>query len=244
MTITQKLKSLLDEKYVSEDGDEFEISLLPGLSDQEIDSLSNGVPNGKLPVEIRELLKFASGFEFGGLGDVTFNGIGHFGFEEFFPNSVQLAGDGFGNFWILDIEKSGAWGNVFYVCHDPAVVVKHSDGLFQFIEHIHEFGKNPKTSNLDIIHERIVMEIWNDPAGFIEVENARESNDSILREFALSLPGRYVVADLRGKQNKAGFAWGKFGPKIERAVRYETELLWALEKPEKKVGFFSKLFSR
>lgn len=34
---------------------------------------------------------------FGLLEEVTFDGIGQFGFEEFFPNSVRLAGDGFGN---------------------------------------------------------------------------------------------------------------------------------------------------
>lgn len=42
---------------------------------------------------------------FGLLEEVTFDGIGQFGFEGFFPNSVQLAGDGFGNFWILSISS-------------------------------------------------------------------------------------------------------------------------------------------
>ena len=94
---------------------------------------------------------------FGLLEEVTFDGIGQFGFEEFFPNQVQLAGDGFGNFWILDINKNGNWGNVFYVCHSPAVIIKHSDNLTQFIEHVNEFGKNGKKSNLDIIHEEVVF---------------------------------------------------------------------------------------
>ena len=31
MTVTEKLKSLLTEQYVSEDGDEYKIELLPGL---------------------------------------------------------------------------------------------------------------------------------------------------------------------------------------------------------------------
>lgn len=136
MTPTEILKSILTEQYVSEDGDEYKVELKEGLTDEQIDELAKGLPTGQVPTEIRELLKFASGFEFSGLEEVTFDGVGQFGFEEFLPNSVQLAGDGFGNFWILDVDKNGNWGNVFYVCHDPAVIVKHSDNLAQFIEHV------------------------------------------------------------------------------------------------------------
>jgi hypothetical protein len=244
MTVTEKLKSLLTEQYVTEDGDEYKIELLPGLTDEEIDNLAKGVPSGQIPNDIRELLKFASGFEFSGLEEITFNGIGQFGFGEIFPNSVQLAGDGFGNFWILDIDQKGNWGHVFYVCHDPAVVVKHSDNLSEFIQHVDDFGKNGNTSNLDIIHEKSVMEIWQDDNNFIELDNARQSSDTTLKEFALSLADNFVIADLRNKPNKSGFAWGKFGPKIENAVRHSSELLWAIEKPIKKGGFLSKLFGR
>ena len=178
MTPTEKLKSILTEKYVSEDGDEYKVELIDGLTDQQIDELEKGLPTGQVPTEIRELLKFASGF------------------EEFFPHSVQLAGDGFGNFWILDVDKNGNWGSVFYVCHDPAVIVKHSDNLTQFIEHVNDFGKNGNKSNLDIIHEKVVMDIW---SKFIELETARQSSDTALKNFALSLPDNFVVADLRNK---------------------------------------------
>lgn len=67
----------------------------------------SSVPHGQLPNDIRELLKFTSGFEFSGLEEITFNSIGQFGLEEIFPNPVQLAEDGFGNFWILDIDQNG-----------------------------------------------------------------------------------------------------------------------------------------
>ncbi|MFN6378347.1 MAG: SMI1/KNR4 family protein [Flavobacteriales bacterium] len=243
MTPTEKLKSILTEKYVSEDGDEYKVELKEGLTDQQIDELARGLPTGKVPTEIRELLKFASGFEFFGLEEVTFDGVGQFGFEDFFPNSVQLAGDGFGNFWILDVDKNGNWGSVFYVCHDPAVIVKHSDNLTQFIEHVNDFGKNGNKSNLDIIHEKVVMDIWSKDTGFFELEAARLSSDTTLKNFALSLPDNFVVADLRNKQNQSGFAWGKFGPNIDKAKRHETELIWGIEKQFKK-GLLSRLFGR
>ncbi len=243
MTPTEQLKSILNENYVSEDGDEYKIELKEGLSELNIDELAKKSPNGKIPSEIRELLKFASGFEFYTLEEVNFNGIGQFGFEEIFPNSVMLAGDGFRNYWILDIHKNGDWGNVFYVCHDPAVVVKHSENLSEFIKHIDEFGKIGGKSNLDIIHEKTVLEIWNKSNGFVEPEIARNSNDEKLKSFALELPDNFVIADLRNKPNRSGFAWGKFGPNIDKAIRSENELLWGFEKPIKK-GFLSKIFGK
>lgn len=243
MTPVEKLKVILNEKYVSEDGDEYKIELKESLTDQQIVELAKGLPTGQVPTEIKELLKFASGFEFIGLEEVTFDGVGQFGFEEFFPHSVQLAGDGFGNFWILDIDKKGIWGNVFYVCHAPAVVVKHSENLTEFIEHVHDFGKKRNKSNLDIIHEKVVMNIWSKDNGFIELEKARQSNDETLKSFASSLQDNYVIADLRNKPNQSGFAWGKFGPNIDKAKRHETELIWGIEKPTKK-SFFTKLFGK
>lgn len=241
MTPKEKLKSISTEKYVSEDGDEYKVELKRGLSDQQIDELAKKLSVEKIPAEIRELLKFAGGFEFYALEEVTFDRVGQFGFEEFFPNSVELAGDGFGNFWILDIDKNGNWGNVFYVCHDPAVIVKHSEDLNQFIEHVSDFGKNGNESNLDLIHEKVVTDIWNKDHGFTELENAKQSGDMVLKNFALALPDNFVIADLRNKPIKSGFAWGKFGPNIDNVKRHETELIWGVEKPIKK-GFMSKLF--
>lgn len=241
MTPAEKLKSILSERYISDDGDAYQVDLKEGLNDEQIDQLTKKFPRGQVPSEIRELLKFACGFEFFGLEEVTFDAIGQFGFEEFFPTSVQLAGDGFGNFWILDIDQNGNWGNVFYVCHDPSVIVKHSENLTQFIEHVSDFGKNGSESILDRIHEEVVIDIWNNHNGFIEMEAARQSIDTTLKNFALSLPDNFVLADLRSKPNQSGFAWGKFGPNIGQAKRHETELIWGIEKPIKK-GFFSKIF--
>jgi len=239
----EQLKSILTEQYVSEEGYEYKIELKSGLTERQIDELGAKLPTDQIPAEISELLAFTSGFEFDVLEEITFDAVGVFGFEEFFPNSVQLAGDGFGNYWILDIDKNGSWGNVFYVCHDPAVIIKHSDNLTQFIEHVNDFGKNGSNSNLEIIHEKTVFDIWDNDNGLVDLENARKSNDKILSDFALSLPENFVVADLRNKPNQKGFAWGKFCLITDKVKRHETELIWGIEKSNKK-GFFSKLFKR
>src|SRR6186713_2867440 len=105
MTPKQQLESILSNKYESEDGDLYKIELLDGMTDSEIENLKNRLPDNNLPNEIEELLRFSKGFEFYGLEEVRFDAFGHFGFEEMFPKSIQLAGDGFGNFWILDIDS-------------------------------------------------------------------------------------------------------------------------------------------
>ncbi len=241
MSALEQLKSFHKDQFVTGEG--YQIALKPGLTSEQISQLAHQLPGKYLPVDIRELLSFASGFELPALDEVTFDAVGQFGFENIFPFSVQLAGDGFGNFWILDIDSKGNWGTVFYVCHDPAVVVKHSKDLAEFIKHVQEFYNDGPESGLDIIHEKIVMDIWQKDNGFIDIEQARNSGDAALNNFAVTLPDNFVIADLRSKPNMSGFAWGKFGPDIDNAVRYNDEVLWAFEKKTRK-GLLSKLFGR
>ena len=242
MTALEQLKAILNNRYETEDGDEYQVELKEGLTEEQIDDLAKQLPSG-VPNDVRELLKFASGFEFSGLDEITFDGVGQFGFENIFPHSVQLAGDGYGNFWILDVDNKGNWGHVYYVCHDPAVVVKHSEGLAEFIKHVDEFGRTGSQSHLDSIHEKTVVNIWSGNNDFIGVGQAKTSSDTTLKSFATKLPDNFVIVDLRNKPNGAGFAWGRFGPNIENSVRHETELLWGFEKAKKK-GLLSKLFGK
>jgi len=144
MTPLEKLKTIAGKEYESEDGDSYEIELLEGMNDEEIASFKQQLPNQYMPPEIEELLKYTKGFEFDPLEEVRFDTFGYFGFEELFPYSIQLAGDGFGNFWVLDIDSGGQWNSVYYVCHDPAVVVKHSENLTDFIGHVDEFENKTK----------------------------------------------------------------------------------------------------
>ena len=123
MTPLEQLKSILANQYESEDGDSYKVELLAGMSDQELNNYKEQQPSRNIPKNIEELLKYAKGFGFYGLEEIRFDSYGHFGFEEMFPYTIQLAGDGFGNFWILDIDSKGNWNSVYYVCHDPAVIV-------------------------------------------------------------------------------------------------------------------------
>jgi len=236
MNPKQKLESILKNKYTSEDGDSYQVELLAGMTDDEISEYKKQLPSNFLPKEIEELLKFSKGFEFFGLEEVRFDTFGYFGFEEMFPYSIQLAGDGFGNFWILDIDANGNWNSVYYVCHDPAVVVKHSENLSQFIEQIDEFGKKGSQSILDSIHEKTVMDIWKKKIEIIEKVEENYDFGSNRIEF----PAMFFIADLTNEPIKAGFAWGKSGPNT-KIIRPTDKPIWIVER-KIKIGFLSRLF--
>ncbi len=236
MNPKQKLESILNNEYESEDGDLYKVELLDGMTSEEINEYKKQVPNNFLPTEIEELLKFSRGFEFFGLEEVRFDTFGHFGFEEMFPNSIQLAGDGFGNIWILDIDSKGNWKSVYYVCHDPAVIVKHSVNLSEFIKHVDEFGQKGNQSNLDIIHEKTVMDIWSEKVGIME----KNEKDYDFENGQIQLPEMFLIADLTNESIKTGFPWGKSGPNT-KIIRPTDEPIWIVEKRVKQ-GFLSRLF--
>lgn len=236
MTPKQQLESILSNQYESEDGDVYKVELLGGLTDLEIENLKSKLPKNKLPKEIEELLRFSKGLEIYGLEEIRFDAFGHFGFEEMFPNSIQLAGDGFGNFWILDIDSQGNWDSVYYICHDPAVIIKHSTNLAEFIKHVDEFGLKRNQSNLDIIHEKTVMEIWSEKVGIME----KNENDYDFENGQFELPEMYLVADLSNQPIKTGFPWGKSGPNA-KIIRPTDKPIWIVEKRVKQ-GFLSRLF--
>src|SRR5437867_7269040 len=108
------------------------VTLRAGLTEDEIALFQTQMP-GRLPIEIRELLIYSAGFETitnqipksprtSGNVSVLFTGNGNVGLS-FLPWPVSLLGDGCGNFWVVDVNSSGAWGAVLFVCHDPPVVV-------------------------------------------------------------------------------------------------------------------------
>lgn len=238
MTPLEKLKSILENEYQTEDGETYKVRLLEGMTEKEIDNFRNTLPNRYIPKDIEQLLAFSKGFEFYGLDEIRFDST-KFGFEEVFPRSIQLAGDGFGNFWILDVDSKGSWGEVYYVCHDPAVIVKHSQNLTQFIEHVNEYGRKGADSHLDIIHEKVVTDIWQSKSVIME---SNEKDYQFSEDILKRLPEMFLVADLTDQPIRAGFAWGKYGANT-KIIRVKDKPVWIVEKKVKR-GFLSRLFNR
>ncbi len=242
MSPLSQLKNISLNEYIDEDGNEFGIDLLAPLSPEQIDALRQNCPKQNLPADITELLQYAAGFEFGPLQTISFDALDMFGLEQIFPRSIQLAGDGFGNFWILDLLSDGSWGKVFFACHDPAVIVLYANDLAEFIYYLDEFGKDETSSHLNTIHEQTVFDIWQNNHGFIDA-NVAHSADHVLKSFAESLPDNFVFADLRNKPLKSGFAWGKHLVQDEKVIRHTSEFIWAFEKRKART-LFAKLFGK
>jgi hypothetical protein len=165
------------------------VILKPGLSEEEIAGFQSQLP-GPLPCEIRDLLTYSAGFDapsvqllksrcLGDTAQVLFTG--HEGFElaEAFPGAVPLLPDGCGNFWVLDINShSGAWGSVFYACHDPAVIVLQARGLEEFLLQLLAPSTSEPKYAVPYVHEEAVRFIWKEDPWLVSVQDARQSQDS------------------------------------------------------------------
>ncbi len=142
------------------------------------------------------------------------------------PKSIRIAGDGYGNSWVLDVDAEGDWGSVFYVGHSPAVIVKQADSLTGFLEQLHEYGKDPRKSNIGLVHEIVVNDIWNREDGLVTRDDASYSEDVELADFARRLPHYYMLGDLRFSEVGSGFAWGKFSTDPRGIIRFKEGYLW------------------
>jgi cell wall assembly regulator SMI1 len=220
------------------------------LSEDEISRFQTQLP-GTLPREIRELLTYSAGFEIASdqllksrrMGDtarVLFTGSG--GVEiSILPSLVALLGDGCGNLWVVDVDPGGAWGSVFFVCHDPPVIAIQAADLASFLDQ----ALNPRgagTENtLDYVTNVAIRRIWKDDPWLVSVQDARLVQDGAVSKFAEQLPDNFGVADLRSRKAGSGFSWGKAGPRADLR-RNGPELIFGIE--QKPPGFLSRMFSR
>lgn len=214
----------------------------PGLSDDEIAAFEAQLP-GPLPQPIRELLSFCAGFGFPPVGFVDLRGEETSGLEEILPRGRVLLGDGFGNQWVIDVDTgSGVWGPVFFVCHDPPVLVLQSVDLAEFLDQVFDLGRPPKRSAIHHVRTEVVRQVWTADPFLNPVEGFRQVADETLATFARQLPDGWMVADLRSLQPAQGFAWGRFGPNT-CLRRSESDLIFAAGPPQRR-GLLQRLFHR
>ncbi|MGX5820238.1 SMI1/KNR4 family protein [Chitinophaga lutea] len=226
----EQLKLMLNEKYQTNKKEEYTIELMPGLPDEEIDAIARQLRTSHIPDEIRELLQFSSGFLFYGLDAITFDGTIEFEHRSLIPKPIHIAGDGYGNSWVLDVAQDGTWGPVFYVSMDPAVLVKQAENLTEFLQQLHEFGKETRKSSIGMVQEIVVNDIWNREDGLVSRDEAIDNGDEAMAIFVGQLPYNVYIGDLRNKPIGTGFAWGKFGGDPRSVIRNREGHIWAVEK--------------
>jgi hypothetical protein len=235
------IKKLKESTFTDEDGEDYILDFQDGMTDSDIEALSQSFPNNTIDSELKEILKETRGWDGYGLEQIDFSSIGQFGFLELSPNSITLGHDGFGNFWILDILSDGSLGHVYYACHDPAVLVKYSDDLNGFLNSLTEFYESPSENYLNEIHDNVVFEIWKNGGKLIDKTDFLMGN-SEYSDFLSEFNGEdWVIADLRNPKNADGFAWGKFGPN-NLTKRHPKDLIWVIKK--KKKGFLERLVGK
>ena len=239
--LADTLKAIAGQRLVDTDGEVTHLELLPPATDAQIRELEANLP-GLLPDEMREALRVTSGWKQGPLESFSLLDLAGFGLDEAFPNPYSIAHDGYGNYWILDVLPDATdWGPVFFACHDPAVIAYQSSSIEQFVKDVVSVAPDDARSPINHVHEDLVHRLWRDHSALITQSAALTSSDPKLHEFAQSLAPDAVIADLRDPRPGSGFSWGMHGPRTV-IQRFGTERLWALTRPPKQPGFFSRLF--
>jgi hypothetical protein len=209
----------------------------PGLSEQGLHEFQHGLP-GRMPREVEDLLRYASGFHSKAINYVDFTGQSYrFEFKEIAPNGLAIAQTNEGNFWAVDVKATGDWGEVFYFSHDPPVVAVQFDSLEGFIEAADGGDQIVETARV------LADEIWRDRSAGAMATEIRKSSDETLAQFARSLPDNFRLFDLRGSTAPRGFAWGRAGPQAH-CRRLDHDLIFAVEESSPTKGFLKKLLRR
>jgi cell wall assembly regulator SMI1 len=246
---------VLNETLRDDKGRRVEWQLLPGLSDAEIAEAEARLATS-FPPDVVDLLRFSRGFKLRdrrfyeagpdeGGGTAAFvdrDWTGYPGWasepgDRRVPRGLEILSDICGNPWVVDIDASGRWGSVFYVSHDPPIIMYQARDLAEFLlEFFLYFTEREKSRwiNPDENSFRRVP--------LLRASDLRNSGDAALRAFAGALEDADLLADLRARMIGGGFAWDHFGPGTG-VRRHGQDLLFALIRP-RRIGFFRSLFGR
>ena len=208
------IEAATEADLVDEGGEPIAWKALPGLSSEAVAALERKL-GFEPPGELLDLLPRCAGVE-GPLDDIWFDGrIGGFGQDDIFPKGIPIAPDGFGNFWVLDVQGNAPAGvPVFFACHDPPVILHQADSIAGFLSEVVRMYQPPHQSLVTDVYDVRSFDVWRKNPGTLTVAEAA-SRDEQLRAFAASLDSRFTIVDLRGARPGMGFSWGRHGPRTE-----------------------------
>jgi cell wall assembly regulator SMI1 len=233
MTPKESIESVLYETFRDANGHTGQVELEDPLTAAELERFQED-QSAPLPPDILELLRFTSGFTL--LGEcVDFRGTNRSEFEPPFSWGLPLCSDGYGTFWIVDIDPStGVWGPILFTGHDPPVMVIQSSDLVNFLEEFFNTFRRGIVSTLDQVY-RVSFDIWRHDRGLRRVVEVRTSPDATIRTFVKDFKDDDYVADLRERIVGSGFSWARCGS-AAAVKRHPCDLLFALTIPRWK-GF-------
>ncbi len=237
------IESALRQDLVDDEQKPVHARLLPGLSSEELDEMTRTLPVAPSR-DFRELLEFCGGIE-GTLEKIDFSGRTlRDGFEaDFIPYGLPIAHDGFGNYWVVDLQPDNPdWAPIYFCCHDAPVVLLQSTSVEQFVSEVFKMYIPPHVSIVDDVHEDRLFDVWRKNPGVISHINATASADSDIQTFGASLGSDFEIIDLRNAPIGMGFSWGRYGPLTE-VKRFGSLAIFAYRKPARK-GLLSRLLGR
>ena len=231
MTPTEVIRDATGRPLSDEDGNPLVLKLRPALADAEIEAFAKQLPC-PLPAEIRELLAYCTGFDEGPVDLVDFTGRDcSFEYPDALPHGHPIAGDGFGNFWVVDLSPSSTqWGPIYFACHDAPVILYQSPTLEHFLVELFRFSQPPYASLVDDVHEDRLFQVWRKNPGVLPQQECLKSEDPGIRQFARELDATFQIIDLRNAEVGFGFSWGRYGPKTV-VRRFGTVPIFAYQKP-------------
>ncbi len=229
MNPIEQLKIMANSSYKDYEGEEFQITLKNGMVKEEIENLKRKSPKNTLSKELEEILFFSRGVKIdnGLLDEIQFDNFEEFGFEELIKFNLTITHDWTGNYWIQEINQKGEWGKIYYVCHDPAVIIKQANNLSEFLSQLHEYFLKGEKSFFSDVYERISFNVYSGKGRLLEQKEALQSKDKKLSEFAERYNEDWFIADLRNAKNGEGF---RLEASYKETIRLEDELIWALKK--------------
>jgi cell wall assembly regulator SMI1 len=228
-------------ELVDADGDRVELELSPGLSAAEIDAFARGLPCS-LPASMRRVLAHCAGVAGLGVDLVDFTGreMSH-SREELFPHGLPIAEDGFGNFWVVDLQPTSIdWAPIYFVSHDAPVILLQSRSLEHFLEELTKMVRPPHRSAIDDVHEDRPFEIWRQNPGVLSRQACLDSADAVMSDFAKELEPGFEIVDLRRAEIGFGFSWGRYGPRTT-VKRFGALPVFAYRAPPRK-SIFQRIF--
>src|SRR5258706_9505246 len=150
-------------RLVRKDGKEVELQLAPGLGPTDIERVAaeTGAP---LSRELRILLERTAGIDGGPLQAIDFTGHSlSLGAPDTLPWGLPIAGDGFGNFWVVDLPPDEVdTAPVFFACHDPPVLLYQSPDIGGFLHEAFRMLVPPHASAVDDVHEDLFFNVCRD----------------------------------------------------------------------------------
>ena len=219
--------------------------LLPPLSQAEFSQLEAAIPC-KVPREIQEVLGITRGLV-PSLHLVDFSGLSlieEVEVSDMCPYGLPIAGDVYGNFWVVDLLPfSKDWAPVYYVCHDPPVLVLQANSFEEFVAQLMDHSMKEPGGFIEQVHENLAHKIYSENPNVVSFENAIQLSgaDSSLSEFAESLGKDFQFIDLRRARIGDGFNWGRYGADTI-VKRFGEERIFAYKK--KPSGWLGKLFGK